>query len=211
MKRWLLPIIMIVVLAIGTLGAYAYFDSARETTGYISAGTLDLKLGLSESGPWENSVTLPWNFTNMAPGDKVAGKLYMMNVGTIPAKQVTFDWHNVLNDPTTKAFADQIILIHVWDSKNTVDAIAGVVGVADTSGDGKCSLAELAALSGRFGLPYDAVSDVDPFLPVGLPQYLHMEFQFNPAATNEFQGVNLSYGLTLTAEQMVVFPAPVVP
>lgn len=210
MKRWLLPISMIIMLAIGTLGAYAYFDSTRDTTGYISAGTLDLKLGLSGSGPWENSVTLPWDFTNMAPGDSVAGDLWMKNVGSIPSKQVTFEWHNVLNDPANKNFAEQIILTHVWDSKNTADAIVQVVAMADgitgQATDGKCSLAELAQLSVNYGFPFDAVSDVQPFLADGIPAFLHMEFQFNPDAGNEFQGATLSYGLTLTAEQMQVFP-----
>lgn len=210
MKRWLLPIFMVVMLAIGTLGAYAYFDSERDTTGYISSGTLDLKLGLSSEGPWANSVTLPWNFTNMAPGDAVAGDLWMKNVGSIPSQQVTFEWHNILNNPETKDFAEQIILLHVWDSKNTADAIAGVVAVADgitgQGEDGKCSLAELAQLSVNYGFPFDAVSDVEPFLADGVPQFLHMEFQFNPEAGNEFQGVSLSYGLKIIAEQVHVFP-----
>ena len=211
MKRWLLPILMIVILAIGTLGAYAYFDSTRETTGYISAGTLNLKLGLTGSDPWADSVTLPWNFTNMAPGDTVTGDLWMNNIGSIPATQVTFEWHNILNNPANLAFAEQIILTHVWDSKNTADGITQFIGMADGSTglakDGKCSLAELAALNVKFPVwGFDAVTDVEPFLVNGYPQYLHMEFQFNPLAGNEFQGASLSYGLTIVAEQIHVFP-----
>jgi predicted ribosomally synthesized peptide with SipW-like signal peptide len=211
MKRWLLPIFMVVMLAIGTLGAYAYFDSTRETTGYISAGTLDLKLGLTGTDPWTNSVALPWNFTNMAPGETVVGDLWMKNVGSIPSQQVTFEWHDILNNPVDKDFAEQIILLHVWDSKNTADAITQFIAMADGATllplDGKCSLAELAALNIKYPIwDYDVVTDVEPFLADGIPQFLHMEFQFNPDAGNEFQGVSLSYGLTIVAEQEHVFP-----
>ncbi len=87
-RRWLIPLVLVLVLAAGTFGASAYFNSARQTTGYISSGTLDLKLGLTGDGPWANSVTLPWNFTNMTPGDEIAGNLWMKNVGTIDARQV---------------------------------------------------------------------------------------------------------------------------
>ncbi len=211
-RRWLIPLVLVLVLAAGTFGASAYFNSARQTTGYISSGTLDLKLGLTGDGPWANSVTLPWNFTNMAPGDEIAGNLWMKNVGTIDARQVTFEWNNVLNNPEAKPFADHIFLISAWDSKNTTEAISQFISMGDgivpsTTQDGKISLVELAYLSNNYGWPFDAVSDVPPFLPPNSPQYLHLAFQFDPQAGNDLQGASLSYGLVITAEQKVIFPA----
>lgn len=211
--RWLIPVTLVVVLAIATVGAFAYFNSARTTTGQITAGNLDLKLGLSETGPWENSVTLPWNFNGMAPGDTISGDIWLLNTGTIDARQLTFDWNSVDN-PT---FADHIFLIHAWDSKNTTDAISQFVPYADgkipgSTLDGKVSLSELAYLStfygieASFGYPFDATSDVSPFLPPNSPQYLHLEFQFDPEAGNDLQNAVVNYGLTITAEQKVIFP-----
>lgn len=209
-KRWIIPLFLVVVLAIATFGASAYFNSERNTTGHISSGTLTLKLALEEVGPWVNSVVLPWDFTNMAPGDVVEGDLWMKNIGSIDAQQVTFEWKNISN-PT---FADHIFLIHAWDSINTADAISGFVTMADgkipgTVADGKVSLNEVAYLSTKYGWPFDATSDPRPsptFLPSNVPASLHLAFQFDPDAGNELQGASLSYDLTIIAEQVQVFP-----
>lgn len=201
-RRWLIPLVLVLVLAVGTFGASAYFNSARPTTGYISSGTLDLRL--SNGGDWATNVVLPWDFSNMAPGDVVSGNLWMNNIGSIPARMVTFEWTNISNT----SFADYIILTHAWDSKNLVDGVvSGGFGVADTNHDNKVSLNELAALNITFPqYEFDAVTDVDPFLMPNDPQYLHLEFQFDPAAENDLQGASLNYGLVITAEQVPVFP-----
>lgn len=209
-KRWLIPLFLVLILAIATFGASAYFNSPRETTGNISSGDLELKLSLVEGGPWENNVPLPWNFTNMAPGQVVEGDLWMKNVGSIDAQQVTFEWKNISN-PT---FADHIFLIHAWDSINTADAIGGFIAMADgkmpgTVVDGKVSLNEVAYLSTNYGWPFDATSDPRPsptFLPSNVPAYLHLAFQFDPLADNTFMNQSLVYGLRITAEQVQVFP-----
>lgn len=201
-NRWMIPVILALLIATTVLSAMAYFNSAKTTTGTIHSGTLELLLS-KDGVNYGANVGTPWDLSNAKPGDTVAGKLYMYNNGSIDSTQVTFEWGNILNS----AMADHIFLTHVWDSKNTVDAISGVIGVADVSpADGKVSLNELAALSGRYTLPYDAVSDVEPFLPAGSTQWLYMEFVFDPAAGNEFQGNTMTYDLTITAEQVHVFP-----
>ena len=138
----------------------------------------------------------------MSPGDTVEGKLWMKNTGTIDARQVSFEWSGI-----SDSLADRIFLVSAYDSKNTAEAISQIVGMADTNADSKCSLSELAALSTRFGWPFDAVTDVAPFLPPNSPQWLYMKFQFDSEAGNEYQGRTLDYGLVVTAWQKVVFPA----
>ena len=162
--RWLIPVILVLLVATTVMSALAYFNSDKTTTGTIHSGTLELLLS-KDGNNFGGSVGTPWDVPNMKPGDEVSGKLYMKITGSINSKQVTFDLGNIINDPTNKALAEQIFLTHVWDSKNQSDAIVQVTTMSDTNSDGKTSLAELAALSGRFGLPYDAVSDVDPLPP----------------------------------------------
>ena len=209
-KRIITIIALVAILALTTIGASAYFNSQRDTTGTITSGTLTLKLGLNAAGPWSSSVALPWNFSGMAPGETVTGDLWMINTGNIDAEQVTFEWHNIVDNSETVELAEHIFLTEVWDSKNTVDATAAVVVVADgitgLPKDGKASLSELAELSARYGFPFDATSDVAPFLEPNTPQFLHMAFQFDPAVGNEYQGLSMSYGLTIIAEQVTVFP-----
>ncbi|HEY3344362.1 MAG TPA: TasA family protein [Anaerolineaceae bacterium] len=203
-ERIIIAVLLVLLVVVSTTGAFAYFNSAQTTTGTVRSGTLTMDLSRDGTN-FGGNVGTPWDMTNMKPGDEVSGKLYIRNTGTIDSAQVTFEWGGILNNPATMALADKIILTHVWDSKNTVDAIAGVTNVADTNNDGKTSLAELAALSGRFGLPYDAVSDREPFLPAGDTEWLYMAFQFDPNANNDFQGNTMTYSLKITAEQAVVF------
>lgn len=203
--RWMIPVVLVLLVATTVMSALAYFNSAQTTTGTVQSGTLTLVLS-KDGTNFGGNVGTPWDVSNMKPGDKVGGYLYMKNTGTIDSTQVTFEWGNILNDPNNLALANRIFLTKVWDSKNTADATAAVTGIADTNNDQKTSLAELAALSGRFGFPYDATSDVEPFLAAGQTGWLFMEFQFDPAAGNEFQGNTMTYDLKITAEQVHVFP-----
>ncbi len=203
--RWLIPVLLVLLIATTVFSAMAYFNSAQTTTGTIHSGTLTLLLS-QDGANWGGNVGTPWDLSNAKPGDTIAGRLYMLNTGTIDSAQVTFEWGNILNNPSHLALAQHIFLTHVWDSKNTADAIAQVTAMSDTNSDGKTSLAELAALSGRFGFPYDATSDVEPFLKAGEVSWLYMEFQFDPAAGNDFQNNTMTYDLKITAEQVHVFP-----
>ncbi len=204
--RLMIPVVLVLLIATSVFSAMAYFNSVQTTTGTVSTGTLTMQLSKNGNDFGKGNVGTPWDFSGMKPGDTIDGKLYMKNTGTIDSTQVTFEWGNILNNPVNLALADKIILTNVWDSKNTTDAIAQVTAVADTNVDGKTSLAELAALSSRFGWPYDATSDVEPFLQAGSTQWLYMAFQFDPSAGNEFQGNAMTYDLKITAEQIHVFP-----
>ncbi len=205
-SRLTIIILLVALVAVSTFGVFAYFNSAVGTKGTISSGTLDLVLS-SNGSSFGKSIALPWDVVNMAPGDKIAGTIWMKNTGSINAEQVTFEWKNILNNPATADLAKHIFLITIYDSTDNGNQAAAVTSMADTNGDHITSLYELAALSGRFGYPYDAVSGaVSPWLPAGGIQALYMEFQFDPDAGNEYQGINLTYDLVVTAEQKAVFP-----
>lgn len=196
--------ILLLLIATTVMSALAYFSSQVNTTGQIKSGTLTMQVS-ANGVDFGSSAVLPWNFNQMAPGDEITGKLYMKNVGTIPAKQVTFEWANILNNPAAKNLAQRIFVTKILDSMDPGDQIGPVTAIADTNADGKTSLAELAALSGRFGFPYDAVSN-DPFLPAGGVAWIEMTLQFDPNAGNDFQGIDMVYDLILTARQEHVFP-----
>lgn len=211
MKKKVLTIIgLVAAVAILATGAFAYFNSATTNTGNISAGTLTLKVAGGETLPCSGfgDSTTVWSMANMAPGDYLDGYLCMKNIGTVDAEQVTFEW---VYDSALKPLADRIFITSIYDSTDSGDQVAAVSGMCDTvTGavvDGNCSLTELAYLSNHYGFPFDAVSGaVSPWLPGGGSQWLYIQFQFDPTAGNEFQGLSFDYDLIVTAEQVAVFP-----
>jgi len=210
-KKVLTIIGLVALVAILATGAFAYFSSETTNTGNISAGTLTLKVAGGDSVPCSGfgDSTTVWSMANMAPGEYLDGYLCMKNIGTVDAKQVTFEW---VYDDALRPLADHIFITSIYDSIDTTDYVSQIGSMCDTYAgsvvvaDGKCSLTELAHLSEALPFPFDAVSDGDPFLPGGGSQWLYIEFQFDPLAGNEFQGLGFDYDLIVTAEQVAVFP-----
>lgn len=205
-SRLTIIILLVALVAVSTFGVFAYFNSAVETEGTISSGTLELALS-SDGTTFSDSIVLPWDITGMAPGDTKAGTIWMKNTGSIAAKQVTFDWSNLLDNKEGVDLAEHIFLIEIYDSTDGgTNQIGYFVTAADKNNDKMVSLYELASLS-NVTYPFDAVSGaVSPWLPAGGVQALYMKFQFDPNAGNEYQGIKLTYDLVVTAEQKAVFP-----
>jgi len=197
-KKVLTLIGLIALVAILATGAFAYFNSATTSTGHISSGTLALKVAGGDSEPCSGfgDSTTVWSMANMAPGDTFGGYLCMKNTGTIDAKQVTFDW---VYAPELEPLANRIFVTWIQDSTDP----GNMIEYFDCYDDEICTLAELAYWSNSHGFPYDGWTTEEPFLPSGgsVVRWLKLEFQFDPAAGNEFQGLNFDYDLIVTAEQ----------
>lgn len=73
-----------IILGLGSVSTMAYWtDTATMTTGSISAGTLDLKLGgnlAGQGGTWNNTSLA---LTDMVPGESVAKDFTVQNAGAI--------------------------------------------------------------------------------------------------------------------------------
>jgi hypothetical protein len=207
MKYKIATIVLLVALvAVSTIGAFAYWSSARTTHGTIQSGTLDLKLS-TDGVNFTDNVTLPWDTTNIAPGDQIDGTLYFKNVGTVDAVEVTLDWSSILNNPATRALADHLFMVYFKDNVEADNELPLWLGVADTNGDSHVSLTEMAALSDRFAIGYDDYHLGNPFLPAGETRSIQLTLEFDPAVTGmDLQGTTTTYDLVATAWQKQVFP-----
>jgi hypothetical protein len=209
-KKILVVVSLLIVVALLTTGAFAYFTTGAKTaSGHIQSGTLNLKIaGVVPTAACPETIdsdtaTL-WELSNMAPGDIVTGKLCMKNVGTLPIAQVAFDWAGM-----SGALADKLI---VTSLKNSITGEEiGLYNLYYGGIDGKMSLAELNAQNHGWALPpYSGVLDEywvgghTPFLGLGETQWVEYTFQFDPTAGNDLQGLSFGYTLTITGLQNAV-------
>lgn len=186
-KRWLIPLALVLVLAIGTLGASAYFSSeAQVVDNVFHSGTLVLTLSdFDENGL--NVIHGTWvTPENWAPGQTVNARVYLNNTGNIDAQIVDANW--ILSGDTM--LADKIIITQFSDSTG------GPMGVVNWT------LAHLASLSSTVDGWFSNVSG--PFIPAGSVGnvWFDMTFQFDPTADNTYQGKNMGMAIVLTAQQI---------
>jgi hypothetical protein len=217
-KKILVVVSLVIVVALLTTGAFAYFTTGAKTaTGHIQSGTLNLKIaGVVPSSDCPATIDADtanlWNLTNMAPGDVVTGKLCMKNVGTLPIPQVVFDWEGMDAD-----LAPHIFVTKLWNSKTNIDEIVSYIAAYDGWGggpkDGKMSIAELSAVDSGWSLPPYAglldeywVGGANIFLPVGAVEAVEYTLLFDPDAGNELQTKSFDYTLTITGLQNRILP-----
>jgi hypothetical protein len=200
-KKILVVVSLLIVVAMLTTGAYAYFTTLTRTAhGNIQSGTLDLKIAAvvpSADCPAANEIVATdvtlWDLTNLAPGQEITGKLCMINTGSIDIAQVGFNWTGMTGDLAEHLFVTKL------ENSRTGDEIGSYIATNDVNGDGKMSLAEL----GRWGGEDEYwVGGIPVFLPDdGIAQWVSYTFVFDPDAGNEFQGLNFDYLLTITGYQ----------
>jgi predicted ribosomally synthesized peptide with SipW-like signal peptide len=208
-ERIIIAVLLALLVIVSTTGAFAYFSSDKTSKGRIKSGSLNLQLS-ADGASWGDSAD-PWHFEEMAPGDSQSGYLYMKNTGTIASRQVTWEWSGVANDSSNKDLASHIFVTSITDSKHQdeqIDLYRGVLGVVAPAYP---TLLQIASLSDKVGVPYDAYSDGEvPFLPAnGGTGWMQMTFLFDPAAGNDIQNAVMNYNLTVTAWQRIQFPANV--
>lgn len=205
--RWLIPLALVLILAIGTLGAFAYFSSTASAAGNIRAGSLNLDVaGVAPSvdcatipnAAWGDTTAL-WQYQNLAPGDVATGRLCMKNIGTLDIKQVGFNWSGM-----PLLLAENLFVTKLVNSQ-TGEEISAYIGACDgktgNPTDGKMSLAELWGCNGSGEDEY-WVGGVATFLPVSAPiQWVEYEFVFNTEAGNDLQGAYSDYSLIITGYQ----------
>lgn len=205
--RWFIPVVLVLLITTTVFSAMAYFSAQQSTSGTISSGTLTLKLS-NDGVNFYNSVALPWDVSNMAPGDEVEGTLYLKNTGSIDANKVWWDWDDVLNDPADRLLAQHIYITSIYDNMDTGEQVAAVVAAIDgkdgSTPDGKGTLLELASIGGSGPDAYSPTNNHDePFLPAGTDpaSWLYMKLQFDPDAGNDLQGATMTYDLIIEATQ----------
>jgi len=178
MKKILgLIIASLLIIAICTVGTWAYFSDTETSTGNsLSTGTLDLS--------WTNQegVPLPFNAGNMAPGDTVEARISINNNGNLQLRYVmTTD----VNSGTPMANQLQCRL---YDYATSVDLYNGSLNGAHF---GDSSLGQQAG---------------DRILNSGSTDYLAIEITLPADTGNNFQGKTTNVTFNFIAEQTVNNP-----
>lgn len=109
MKRTLTAIALIGIVALlAGAGTYAYFSDTETSTGNIfTAGTMDLKLSHSSTGPWTDGVTATWTLSDMKPGDETAlARVFFKNFGSVSSSTMTITCEYSVDEATNPVESD---------------------------------------------------------------------------------------------------------
>ena len=213
-------IVGLVAIMVGA-GIYAYFtDTETSTENTFTAGTLDLKVSHSSSGPWTDGVTGTWTLSNMKPGDETStGTVFFKNFGSISSSTMTITCDYSVTeesppaesdtDPHTDEHPDEmakymtITMIRYRNDKVDINCLTGhddYTGqtkddwkINDANGDGKISLYELK-LDPLISLP-------SPDTQPNIITQLNMRIKFDENASNDFQGDTFNLTMIFTLKQ----------
>lgn len=214
-KRLLVSILSILI--VGTLVAsatFAEFSSTASSTGNtFSAGTLTLAIDGTNTAKWVSP-------SNWAPGGTVTGQIALTNTGSIDSKHVFWKFTDITNsDPLhsggTANLLDKVIVTKFYctyknttvspvTEKDCADCVAYFTAIC---GD-KVAPLTLKELTDFANNAYNIVdSDTDSgdgiILAAGNKKdyTIHFEFQFDPAAGNEYQGTKAGFTMGFNATQ----------
>ena len=204
--------LMAILLAVGLVGggAFAYFSDVETSTGNtFTAGTLDMQIK-DVDDPWGDGVTATWVSPDWKPGEEVNATLQVKNVGSVDAY---FFYVNATNlsegegltpESETGAVCDIASQIYVtwfelkvngWTVGNWAPWIANW-GPFQADGAGEpLTLRELVddiygpMLVGSGVLAANEGNEIQVI----------MTLQFNPNASNDYQGDQCSFDLVAIA------------
>lgn len=205
-KRWLLPVVLIIVMVVSVMGSYAWFTSQRTATSTVKSGTLGILLAASpdQNAPADaafGDTATPWSFDNMAPGDERSGCLWLMNTGTLGTARAYWNFTTLSTVPGPVNFADRLEVTHALTTDSWFDWIPSMKNnpTWDPNNDGVITLQEIANYGG------DWMSDNVPFVQTapGGKGAICMTFKMidgDPAVDNLYQGQTLTYSALVTAQ-----------
>ncbi len=206
-KRWLLPVLLVLVMTISVAGSYAYFTATQTSLSTVSTGTLDILIAASPdkatvppNSAFGESAS-PWNFDNLAPGDTRTGCLWLMNTGSLGTSRAYWNFTALSSGPDPVNLADRIAITSALTTDSNTDWIPSMMtnSTWNPNGDAYITLQELANYGG------DWMSDVVPFVSVapGGKGAFCMTIKMidgDPAVDNDYQGQTLSYQAVVTAQ-----------
>ncbi len=167
LANWTIIAVVSMLLGAGTV---AYFrDTERSSGNTFQAGTLDLKLSHSSTGPWTDGVTGTWTLSDMKPGDETpVGRVFLKNFGTVPSStlEITCDYAVTEETPQTESDTDPntdqhpeemakhmiITYIYYRNDEININCLTGQDNggptnenwkISDADGDGKITLYDL--------------------------------------------------------------------
>lgn len=200
MRKILVAVLsVLLVAALAGAGTFAYFsDDEISSANTFTAGTLDLKLS-NDGSAYTDGVSGSWvSPANWAPGETEDGVIKCTNTGSVDSHHLYFDF-NLTDDSN---MADQIIVTNVQERFNTHTSGNQVANMAAQVGSD--SVLTLAELCGANWYTYDNLSGSDDEVLAAGDQKDYdfiVQFKFDEAAGNPFQGDSCSFDVTLNATQ----------
>ena len=190
MKKILgLTIAFMLLIGMGGIGTWAYFQDTETSTGNVfAAGTLDLKTDDVDG------VTQTLYASNLKPGDSVSGSITLKNVGTVAGSTLDLAFSYVESDsgstnPANMSADATAAVIEVTTLNYGGSSILSTVNDINTNGYKDIYDLKNDDLSGQTGIDASATKDFT------------ITVQFRGDAGHDFQSDGINITITFTLNQ----------
>jgi len=189
MKKILgLTIAFMLLISMGGIGTWAYFQDTETSTGNVfAAGTLDLKTDDVDG------VTQTLYASNLKPGDNVSGSITLKNTGSVAGSTLDLAFSYVESDSSPNPANMSANATAAQMELTTLDyggsSLLGSVSDANTNGYKDVEDLKNANLAGQTGIDASATKDFT------------ITVQFRGDAGHDFQSDGINITMTFTLNQ----------
>jgi len=188
MKKILgLTIAFMLLIGMGGIGTWAYFQDTETSTGNVfAAGTLDLKTNDFDG------VTQTLSASNLKPGDSVPGSITLRNAGTVAGSTLDLAFSYIESDdipnPTNMTADETAAMIEVT---TLTYAALSIIPIDGTNGNGWIDMQDLteANLTDQAGING------------GLSEDFVITVQLRAGTSGDFQSDGINITMTFTLNQ----------
>jgi len=184
-----LTIAFMLLIGMGSIGTWAYFQDTEASTGNVfAAGTLDLKTNDVDG------VTQTLYASNLKPGDSVPGSIILKNTGSVTASSLDLSFTYIESDgspnPADMSADATAAMIEVTTLNYGIDNLL-LSGISDYQLNGYTDIEDLknANLAGQTGIDASATKDFT------------ITVQFRGDAGHDFQSDGINITMTFTLNQ----------
>jgi len=208
------------VATMAGVGIYAYFSDTETTNEIIlTAGTLDLKLSHSSSGPWTDGVTGTWSLSNMMPGNETpTASVFFKNFGSVASSTMEITCSYTVTEETPRTGSDTdphtdehpdemakymvITYIHYRNDHLDIDCLTGSDRGGPVNEEWKISNRDSDGRITLYDLKQDPLVNLPSpdTQPHGITQ-LDIRIKFDENAGNDFQGDTFDLTMIFTLKQ----------
>ena len=205
-KKMLLSILMIgMVATVAGAGTWASFSDTGTSSGNtMTAGTLDMVLA-NNNDDFSDDVIATWaSPAGFKPGDNISSVLKFSNNGTVDSHHIWFylEGVNHASNGDSSNLMNAIIITDLHERFNGVTTGNQATTLATQVGDHD-NILTLAEFCSSAYYTFDDQSTDDDVIAAGNQEDydLFINFQFSPAAGNEYQGDSCTFNMKTVATQ----------
>ncbi len=189
MKKILgLTIAFMLLISMGGIGTWAYFQDTETSTGNVlAAGTLDLKTDDVDG------VTQTLYASNLKPGDIVSGSITLKNTGTVAGSTLDLAFSYVESDDSPNP------------ANMSADATAAVIELTTLDYGGSSLLGSVSDGNSNLYIDIEDLKNADLTGQTGIDAAATKDFtitvQFRGDASHDFQSDGINITMTFTLNQ----------